>query len=169
VCTGHFAECQCHSTRQEGTPRHRKASLPSDVTLALSKEASFAECLPPSTLSKEVISLSSVLGDTWQMLIFCRVSPRTLDKRGRLRYQAPWRRLFFAEYRVTLGKDFAECLIKSTRQGSRCRCTVCRDLFAECFSGFTGTVRRDLFADCFSGFTECFRHSAKRSIPVVSD
>jgi hypothetical protein len=24
------------------------------------------------------------------------------------------------------------------------------------------------FAECFPGFTECFRHSAKRSIPVVS-
>jgi hypothetical protein len=52
---------------------------------------------------------------------------------------------------VALDKDFVECPIKSTRQRTRCRCTV----------------RRDLFAECFSGFAECFRHSTKRSIPVV--
>jgi hypothetical protein len=34
---------------------------------------------------------------------------------------------------------------------SKCRCTV----------------RRAFFAECFSGFAECFRHSAKQLIPVV--
>jgi hypothetical protein len=33
---------------------------------------------------------------------------------------------------VTLGKVFVECLIKSTRQRSRCRCTVRRALFTKC-------------------------------------
>jgi hypothetical protein len=44
---------------------------------------------------------------------------------------APWRRLFFAEYQVALGKVFAECPTKSTRQRSRCRYTVHRDLFVK--------------------------------------
>jgi hypothetical protein len=74
----------------------------------------FAECRPVYTRQT---SLPSVLGDTRQ--------------RRRLRYKPSWWRLFFTEYRVTLGKDFTECPIKSTRLKSRCRCTVRRALFAE--------------------------------------
>jgi hypothetical protein len=31
----------------------------------------------------------------------------------------------------------------------------------------SATLGKD-FAECFSGFAECFRHSAKRPIPVVA-
>jgi hypothetical protein len=53
-------------------------------------------------------------------------------QRRLLRYPAPWRPLFFIEYRLALGKVFVECSIKNTRQRSRCRCTVRRALSAEC-------------------------------------
>jgi hypothetical protein len=55
---------------------------------------------------------------------------------------------FFAEYFLALGKVFAECPRKSTRQRKFCRYTVCQALFVEC---------------------ECSRHSAKPLIPVVVD
>jgi hypothetical protein len=45
VCTGHFAECQGHSTLQKNQYLDTGiASLPSVVALALGKEARFAEC-----------------------------------------------------------------------------------------------------------------------------
>jgi hypothetical protein len=52
VYTGHFAECQGHSTRQ------KKEHLGTD-------KASFAECYGPGTRQRSKL---------------CRVPPRTLDK-----------------------------------------------------------------------------------------
>ena len=51
-----------------------------------------------------------------------------------------------------LGKVFAGCPIKSTRQRNLCRLTFCRRLFAECKVAFAG----------------CIRHPAKRLNPDPS-
>jgi hypothetical protein len=76
------------------------------------------------------------------------VSPRTLGKDVVFVTPASWQPLFFAEYRLALGKVFADVP------------------FAEpCLSSAT---LGKAFAECFSGFAECFRHSTKRSIPVVN-
>jgi hypothetical protein len=47
-------------------------------------------------------------------------------QRSRHHHLASWRRLFFTEYQVVLGKVFAMRPTKSTQQRSRCR-----DLFVE--------------------------------------
>jgi hypothetical protein len=82
------------------------------------------------TLGKEGNYLPSVSTvDTRQRRTLCRV----LLGGHSTPAPSPWWRLFFAGYRLTLDKVFAECLIKSTRQRSRCRCTVHRAFFAECY------------------------------------
>jgi hypothetical protein len=45
VYTGHFAECQGHSTAEKQYLGTGIASLPSVVALTFGKEASFAKCL----------------------------------------------------------------------------------------------------------------------------
>jgi hypothetical protein len=52
---------------------------------------------------------------------------------------------------MALGKVFAECPTKSTRQRCCCRCTV----------------RRAFFAECKIAFAVCLEHTAKELIPVV--
>jgi hypothetical protein len=150
--TGHFAEC---NTRQS-------TSLLSVKVIVLGKEAHMGT-------SK---ALCRVMWPCWQRSKLCWVPPSALEKgtdKG-----ARWRSLCRVLVRLTLGKEgvfakyylicsvkdlvkgptesfFAECSIKSTRQRSRCRCTV----------------RRAFFAECFPGFAECFRHSTKKLIQVV--
>jgi hypothetical protein len=53
---------------------------------------------------------------------------------------------------MALGKVFAECPTKSTRQRGCCRCTV----------------RRAFFAECKIAFAVCLEHTTKELIPVVS-
>jgi hypothetical protein len=98
-------------------------ALPSAFYRALGIEV-FAECRTRQ---------SSTLGNDR----VCRLSAQ-VDTR-----QTP---LFFAEYRVTLGKVFIECPIKSTRQRSHCRYDV---QFAE-LSLSSATLGKD-FAECFPG------------------
>ena len=64
----------------------------------------------------------------------------------------------FAECRA-LGKGFAECPIKDTRQSWLCRRCLWRVLFAV----------GEPFAECFMSFAECFGHSANSRSPVVYD
>jgi hypothetical protein len=123
-----------------------KTSLPSAVALALGKEASFVECLlehSAKNLTKGPAGrpfAECMSADTWQ--------------RCCLRHPTSWWSLFFAEYRLALNKVFVECPIKSTRQRSRCRCTIRRALFGECHT-------RQRLCRVF------FRLCRVRSIPVV--
>jgi hypothetical protein len=109
------------------------------VSPALGKEVAFTEY--------HLIRLTTELVKGAHEELLCRVSvQRTLGKEGafaechsvgtrhrlRRRHLAPWRWFFFAKYRVTLGKVFAESPIKSTRQRIRWQCTVHRAFFAEC-------------------------------------
>jgi hypothetical protein len=108
------------------------------VQWALGKEGAFVEC-HLIRLAKDLLK-----GPTGSFFAECQYSGHlakseplpsvnTVDARHRLRrYLAPWQRLFFVEYWLTLDKVFAECPIKSTRQRSRCRCIVRRAFFAEC-------------------------------------
>jgi hypothetical protein len=60
---------------------------------------------------------------------------------------------FFVECFLILGKVFAECPKKSTRQKTLCRCYTRQTFY-----------RQRVFCRVFA---ECFRHSAKNAIPVV--
>jgi hypothetical protein len=85
--------------------------------------------LVPRTLGKEGNSLPSVSTvDTRQRGTLCRV----LFGAGSVVVTSHRDSDFFAGYRLTLDKVFVECPIKSTRQKSRCRCTVRRAFFAKC-------------------------------------
>jgi hypothetical protein len=73
---------------------------------------------------------------------------------------APWRRLFFAEYSLALGKVCAECPRK----------VLGKEAFADVLFTETSLPSATLgkaCAECFLGFAECFRHSAKQPILVV--
>jgi len=69
-------------------------------------------------------------------------------------------RQFFAECLLTLGKLFAECPIKNTRQT-----TVCRQINAVCC--MPSVTLGKAFAGCFWAFAECFWHSTNLLYPVV--
>jgi hypothetical protein len=135
------------------------------MSLALGKEVVFAECrtehsaknltwgpsqagslpnVPRSTRQKKA------LGKRW---ILCRVSRGTLGKAAVSDTRRRNGRFSLPSAVWHSAKIFAECPRKSSRQRRLCRCTV----------------RRAFFAECFQGFAECFRHSAKRLIPVVSE
>jgi hypothetical protein len=157
-----FAESGLAGTRQRVSPN------------TLSKGILFAEChlvhsaKAPSPLqaSVTVTFLCLVPCDTRQSIR--QVSDKKYSTKKSLpMYSSPislcrvqsLRRVFSRLCRMfqTLGKVFAKCPIKSTRQRSRCRCTVRRSLFPEW----------KVFAECFQGFAECFRHSAKSLFLVV--
>jgi hypothetical protein len=61
---------------------------------------------------------------------------------------------------MALGKVFAECPIKGTRQEA-----VADVQFAE--RSLPSVTLGKVFAECFLGFAECLRHSAKELCPVV--
>ena len=69
-------------------------------------------------------------------------------------------KFFFAECLLTLGKLFAECPIKNTRQT-----TVCRQINAVCC--MPSVTLGKAFAGCFWAFAECFWHSTNLLYPVV--
>jgi DNA-directed RNA polymerase subunit RPC12/RpoP len=123
------------------------------VSRALGKRGSLY-WVPPNTLGNRTgkgahgellcrISVQRTLGKEWAFVECHSVGTR---HRLRRRQLAPWQWLFFAEYRVTLGKVFAECPIKNNRQRSRCRCTVHRALFVECHT--RQSLRRVFFRLC---------------------
>jgi len=66
----------------------------------------------------------------------------------------------FAECLLTLGKLFAECRIKNTRQT-----TVCQQINAVCC--MPSVTLGKAFAECFWAFAECPWHSANLLYPVV--
>jgi hypothetical protein len=109
-------------------------------------DGSFAEWWPADTRQR-VTSLPSVLGDTRQ--------------RRLLRHPGAVTATLLC--RVLPGTRQSLCRVpkKSTRQRRLCRCTVLRALFAEC------DTRQSLCRVFFKLCRVCFRHSAKRSIPVV--
>jgi hypothetical protein len=109
------------------------------MSLALGKEARFAECRTEHSAKNLTWgpslagSLPSVPGGTRQRLNLCQVllgrhsakrpSPSPRQRNGCFSLpSAPW-------HSTNL---FAECPRKSTRQRRLCRCTVCRAFFAEC-------------------------------------
>lgn len=69
-------------------------------------------------------------------------------------------KLLFAEYRVAIGKIFAEC-----RQKVLDKEFVVDVQFTKFF--LPSITLGKVFAKCFTGFVECFRYSAKQLFPVV--
>jgi hypothetical protein len=114
--TGHFGECQGHSTRQR---RHTWAPV----------KPLCWELWPWH--SAKVLTKRSA-GDLFAESHLIRSKGYSLPSGHSAKVLPPWRRLFFAEYLLTLVKVFAECPIKSTRQKSRCWYTVRRTFFAGC-------------------------------------
>jgi hypothetical protein len=123
-----FAECYVAGTWQRGrlcrVPHRTLGKEPTlwralcrVSQLALGKDGLFAECC---------------LEDTRQRYLLCRVSPGTLDKSV---ISVTRRRNGLFSLPSALwhsAKRFVECPIKSTRQRSLCRCSLCRVFFAEC-------------------------------------
>jgi hypothetical protein len=162
MCTGHFAGCD---TRQRGAlPSVRVITL-GKVPIPGHRYSFFAECRGPDTRQRDTLcrvpqralGKEADKGIHWRILCrvlvgrhsakkihICRVSPNTLGKNVVSVTLMPWRRLFFAEYCLALGKVCVECPKKSTRQRRLYRCTVHQALFpsatlgkacAECFRG----------------------------------
>jgi hypothetical protein len=67
---------------------------------------------------------------------------------------------FFVECFLTLGKVFAECPKKSTRQKP-----FADEIFAE--GSLPSVTLGKAFAECKIAFAECLRHLTKNAIPVV--
>ena len=97
----------------------RKHGLPSAGGQTLGKEALFAECWAQHSANRP--SLPSV----WPLRHSAK-SPSLL----------PSRCTYFILLRVvwTIGKVFAECPMKNTRQTGLCRVNSSRVLFAECYT-----------------------------------
>jgi hypothetical protein len=116
---GLFAECRSTRHSAKSPPllsayessRHRDwrwgpldPSLPRAMVAGTRQNCLFAECHRRHSAKDPSLSLGAVT-----VTFLCRVS-------------------------TTLGKFFAECPTKSTRQRDRCRCTVRRAFFAECYT-----------------------------------
>jgi hypothetical protein len=128
--SGHFAEC-LHSAKS-------KESLPSVITPALGKKVIFAECQASGTrqsnnLCRKVTIFAECLSvGTRQRVFLCRV-PWTWHSANHPLCPYSVTALKFCRVRdFVLGKGFAECPMKCTRQSPLCRHFLFRVSFAKC-------------------------------------
>jgi hypothetical protein len=130
--SGHFAEC-LHSAKSE-------ESLPSATNPALGKVTIFAECHAHGTRQSNYLTLGKVtifaegrVHGTRQKKNLCRVpDPGTRQIVRYMPCSVTALKVCRAR-RFALGKGFAECPTKFTRQSPLCQQSLFRVSFAECF------------------------------------
>ncbi|KAL6624383.1 hypothetical protein ACP70R_031704 [Stipagrostis hirtigluma subsp. patula] len=135
-------------------------SLPSALVIALGKDGSFAECLGSGT--RRNLNLYRVLKATGTRRNFklYRVFWWALGKYAVNAVNLGAVTFFLPSAFLALGKVFAECAIKSSRQTS-----FAGQCFAETL--LPSVTLGKAFAECILGFAECLGHSANSLSPVV--
>jgi hypothetical protein len=161
--TGHFAECQGHSTRQ-GRNTWAPVKLLCRVIRPWhsAKKQAFVECLLEHSAKKltkgpagRIVAECYSGGHSTKRETLCWVSPNTLDKDilfaechlvHSSKAPSPLPAAVTAAFLCRVPSDTVECPIKSTRQKSRCRCTVRCSLFAKYHT--RQSLRRVFFGLC---------------------
>jgi hypothetical protein len=179
VCTGHFAECY---TRQRG-------SLPSVRAIALGKEprpghrySFFAKWQGLGTrqrgtlcrVSHRALGKEPDKGTHWQIL--CRVLAGRQSAKSNFFTEcirihlanvsspSPWRH--DGDFSLPSTVWHSAKSLPSAREKVLGKEVFADVLFAE--PSLPSATLGKAFAECFAGFAECFRHSAKHPIPVVT-